>query len=332
MNKNRNCAFNYIIIIFLLALGFVFCITSCTAFKKPSIDNDKEKKDSKEIPAELNDLKKAIEEIEKTLHSLQKKDKESNISENGESKGEESQEENKDQSSDNKDEENNKSSKEESKNAEKKEQLQIQLKPEELTEYNKQQKLIEEQDEVERREKEALEKFETLKKDIAELHSLWNNVEPNLISALASQNSINAFEDALNTLTISIEIPDVHRNLLSLIELNKVLPDFYELYDTKENPDLDRLRYAIKKIILVSEKEDYEKIESVFDYLNSQWSKVKPKLKEDSLSYINKFDFALSDLKTAIDKKNKIIINTKSIVIIKILDELEESLENSKNQ
>ncbi|MDD2481674.1 MAG: hypothetical protein PHF82_06050, partial [Lutispora sp.] len=169
------------------------------------------------------------------------------------------------------------------------------------------------------------EKFEDLKKDVLELHEKWNSYEPKAVTALAPQKSMEDFENALKNLTDTIQIKDEYINLLSVNLLYKILPDFYELYKTKEPPDLNRLRYGIKKIKLVAEKDDYNSMKPTLEYLINVWSVARPKLKKDSMSLMNKFEFALNDFKKSIEDKNKVIIDAKAEVLIKIIDEIVQS-------
>ncbi len=316
MKYNRRFATGLsILFVFIIIISFIYLI-SCTPQKKPAKEPEKQE-EKEEVPSEIKELKKNVEKIEKTLDSIHKDKEQLNPEEKKEDNNNESEESNKGNSEE-------ESSKKEKEQNEQKEKLQIQLRPEELSEYEEQLKKIEEQKKKEKKNEDVLKKFDSLKDEVAELHSLWNSAEPKLIKSLASQSSIKNFEKALNILTNTILEPDEYVNLLSLIELYRYLPDFYELYKTKEPADLDRLRYGIKKIILVSEKDDYENEIASFDYLQNIWSKAKPKFDEDLISTINRFDLALTDLKASIDNKNKIIIKAKAQVLIKIIDEISE--------
>ncbi len=55
---------------------------------------------------------------------------------------------------------------------------------------------------------------------------------------------------------------------------------------------------------------------------------ARSKLNKESLDLINQFDFAASDLKKAIEAKDKVTIKAKTEVMLKIADELEKT--NSK--
>ena len=273
--------------VFLLISILMLNIISCSLQKKPLPKESQQEDGDKEVPKELEEFKKALDKIEGTLeqiHEEKKKTQQTIISEDAKNK---------------------KSSQQQGQSSQSEEQLQIQMKPEELSEYDKQQKKIQEQDEKLRKEKDNQEKFDKLKKDVTELHSLWNSFEPKAVASLASQKTIADFKNALNDFTDTIQIPDEYLNLLAINELYKYLPDFFELYKAEEPPDLDRLRYGIKKIKLVSEKEDFNTAKITLEYLTEVWSKSKPKFKKDAMSSINKFDFALNDLKTSIESKNK---------------------------
>lgn len=243
--------------IFLLMSILMLNIISCSPQKKPLSKESQQEEGDKEVPKELEELKKALDKIENTLKEI-----------------------------------------------------------------HEEKKKTQEQDEKLKKEKDNQEKFDKLKKDVTEIHSLWNSFEPKAVASLAPQKTIVAFKNALNVFTDAIQKPDEYLNLLAINELYKYLPDFFELYKTEEPPDLDRLRYGIKKIKLVSEKEDFNTAKITLEYLTEVWSKAKPKFKKDAMSSINKFDFALNDLKTSIESKNKIIMETKSEVALKIVDEI----------
>lgn len=279
----------FALLVFFTIMGLV----SCSSQRKPSTKESQQQTEEKDVPKELEEFKKSLDKSEKTLlsiHEEKKKMKQNTIKEDKKS-GESSQ-------------------------------LQIQMKPDELSEYDKQQKEIQAKEEKLKKENETLEKFDKLKKDVIELHSLWNTAEPKVIASLAPQKSISDFKNALNSFTDTIQIPDEFLNLLAINELYKFLPDFYELYNAKEPPDLDRLRYGIKKIKLVSEKDDFNTAKITLEYLINAWNNAKPKFKKDSMTSINKFELGLNDLKKSIENQNKTLVEVKSEVLIKIIDEI----------
>jgi len=304
-------------IAFLLIFIVITCLASCSPQLKPS-PGASQKEDENKPPKELEELRKSIEEIEKTLMSMyedKKKAQQGIVSpsgggnQQGQSEGqggEQSGQQGGQQGSQS--------------------QITIEMEPKELTEFTKQQQLAKQQEELAKKQKETLMKFEDLKKKVADLHGKWNSFEPKAVKALAQPKSIEEFEKSLDDLTSTIQSKDEYMSLLAVNQLYKTLPDFYELYTTKEPPDLDRLKFSVKKIKLLAEKEDYNSMKPTMEYLINVWSAAKPKLKKDVNDLMNNFEFALNDLKTAVENKSKIIIDAKSDVLTKIIDQIVEKL------
>lgn len=179
-------------------------------------------------------------------------------------------------------------------------------------------------------QQEKYKKFESIKKDVLALHSSWNSYEAKAISDFAMQSAINDFESALNNLTKTVESQDAYQSLLEVNQLYKYLPDFYMLYESKVPPELDRIRFSVKKIQLLSEKKDYTGANDVLMYFENIWMAARPKLKTDNAEIVSKFEFALADLKNAVISKNDMIIEAKTEVMLKLTDEIEKKAEKSK--
>lgn len=313
--KKKNILYKSIAL--LIIFVSIATLISCSPQLKPSPEASK-KEDENDPPKELEELKKSIEDIEKMLMSMyedKKKIQEGIISTTEGGNEQEQKEQQKEQQGN-----------QQQNQQQNQEQIQIELKPQELTELTKQQQMAKQQEEMAKKEKETLEKFEELKKKVLDLHEKWNSFEPKAVKALAQPKSIEEFENSLNNLTNAIQTKDEYINLLAINALYKTLPDFYELYTTKEPPDLDRLRFSVKKIKLLSEKDDYNSMKPTMEYLLNIWSIAKPKLKKDVNDLMNKFEFALNDLKNAVEGRNKTVIDAKSEVLTKIIDEMVEKL------
>ncbi len=179
-------------------------------------------------------------------------------------------------------------------------------------------------------QQEKYKKFESIKKDVLALHSSWNSYEAKAISDFAMQSAINDFESALNNLTKTVDSQDAYQSLLEVNQLYKYLPDFYMLYESKVPPELDRIRFSVKKIQLLSEKKDYTGANDVLMYFENIWMAARPKLKTDNAEIVSKFEFALADLKNAVISKNDMIIEAKTEVMLKLTDEIEKKAEKSK--
>jgi hypothetical protein len=104
------------------------------------------------------------------------------------------------------------------------------------------------------------------------------------------------------------------------------------LYESKVPPDLDRLRFAAKKIKLLSEKQDFTGANDVLLYFENIWMTARPKLKSDNAEIVSKFEFAFADLKNSVIVKNGMIIEAKVEVLLKLVDEIEKKSEKAEKK
>ncbi|HQE66395.1 MAG TPA: hypothetical protein PLE05_06085 [Bacillota bacterium] len=304
------------ILIILSLLSF----TSCSPQKKPDLEKAQKEAEEKKPPDELDKLKDSIKKVEKALEAIHEESKkpmfmqqekiEKQASEEGKKKeGEQGGQ------SGGQEEGGGSGGGGESGGGQQKEQSQApKLTPEQLK-----MKL----------DQERYKKYEDIKKDVLELHSAWNSYEAKAISDFAMQTTINDFESALNNLTKTVEAQDAYLSLLEINQLYKYLPDFYMLYESKVPPDLDRLRFAAKKIMLLSEKQNFTGANDVLLYFENIWMTARPKLKSENAEIVSKFEFAFADLKNAVIAKNDMIVEAKSEVLLKLVDEIEKKAEKS---
>ncbi len=310
-------------LVVVICIAMVFSLTSCSQ-KKPMPSTQQQEQENKP-PKELDDLTKAIDKMEKTLFEVNERSKkplflqQQEVAKQKKSNQSGSQDQNKNQSSSSSGGSGGQQQGQQST------EIELTSPNEKLDEYKYESQQM--QIEVDRAN---LEQFEQLKKDVIELHSLWNAFEAKAISQFIMQSSINDFENALNNLTKAVKDSDAYQSLLQVTQLYKYLPDFYLVYTYEAPPEIGKLRFAAKKIYLLGEKGEYDAALEALDYMAGVWLLTRPKLNEDSKDLINQFEFAVSDLKTAIDEKNSMIISAKTEVIIKVADELEKTNKKKK--
>lgn len=285
----------------------IFGTTACSGQKKPQTQTTGQQEE-KEPPKELDKLKKSIDKIEKELNTIYEDNKKPLFmqEEQAQPKGGQSQQS---QGSGSDSQGQGEQSGGGSSGSQQQSQTQ-ELSPEKL-----QEKLMQEK----------YKKLDDMQKDVIALHTAWNSYEPKALSDLVQQTAIDEFEMTLNTLTDAVNKHDVYLGMLEVNQLKKYLPDFYSLYKEKYPPDIDRVRYGAKKIDLLTDNKDYEGAGKVIIYLDTVWASAKPKMKKDNLEQINKFDLALADLKKALAGKNDTVIEAKTEVIMKIMDEIEKA-------
>lgn len=310
----------YRVILPILILLSLFSFASCSPQKKPDLQKSQKEAEEKKPPDELDKLKDSIKKVEKSLEAVYEESKkpifiQQEKIEKQASEGAKKQEEEQGGQSGEQGGGGGKNGGGENSGGQQNQPSQIpKLTPEQLK-----MKL----------EQEKYKKFESIKKDVLELHSAWNSYEAKAISDFAMQTTINDFESALNNLTKTVEVQDAYLSLLEVNQLYKYLPDFYMLYESKVPPDLDRLRFAAKKIMLLGEKQNFAGANDVLLYFENIWMTARPKLKSENAEVVSKFEFAFADLKNSVIAKNDMIVEAKSEVLLKLIDEIEKKAEKS---
>lgn len=302
------------LMIFIICASMIFSLTSCSQQKKP-VPKAPSKEEENKPPKELDDLNKAVEKIEKALVEMHERSKMPLFIQ---------QEEIKKMSK----------SKEESSSGgqeggKSKQSSEVDLVTPEAQKMEPELELEKMKLEI---EKANATQFEQFKKDVLALHGLWNAYEAKAVALIMMQSSIKDFEDGLNALTKSIDNGDAFQSLLDVTQLYKYLPDFYLVYTAKSPPEIGKIRFAIKKIQLLSEKKNYDGAKEVSAYLMGVWMVTRPKLNKESKDMINQIEFAISDLNEAIESKNDTIVKAKTEVIIKVADKLEKANEKKEEK
>lgn len=331
-NKNevmylKKHVFFYRLLIFIISVSMILSFTSCTKQKKPVPKPKASEEEQNKPPKELDELSKAVEKIEKALYDMHERSKmpiflqQEEIMKMEKQKKEQQGQGGQEQQGGSSEGGGDKSGGGQQ-GGQGKQPSNLELVTPEAQKMQTQLEIQQMKTEVERADAAQLEQ---MKKDIFELHSLWNAFEAKAVSQMIMQSSIIDFEDTLNALTKSIDSGNVFQGLLDVTQLYKYLPDFYMGYTAESPPEIEKIRFAAKKIQLLGEKENYPAAKEVVDYLTGVWMLTRPKLNEKSLDMINQFEFAVSDLNKAIEAKNNTIMKAKTEVILKVADELEKA-------
>lgn len=319
------------LLILIISVAMIFGLTSCAQRKPIPIPSKSGQNEQSKPPKELDELKKAVEKMEKTLSEMHDRSKKPLFIQQSEiqKKTGKTQQNQQSKSSGGSSSGGSGGSSGGSSGSSGQQPSQIEL-------VSPQEKLLETKYETQQMQllvdRANMEQLELLKKDVLKLHSLWNAFEAKAVNQLLIQSSIQGFETTLNDLTKTIESNNVYQGLMDVVQLYKYLPDFYMAYTAESPPEIDKIRYGVKKIVLLTEKDKYPEAKETLDYINGVWVLTKPKLQKDSMDLINKLEFSISDLKNAIDAKNPMVVKAKTEVIIKVTDEIEKESKKKAKQ
>lgn len=164
---------------------------------------------------------------------------------------------------------------------------------------------------------------------IENLHYQWNSYMPMIAKKGANNVLIDNFGNALNNLTNSLSIKNIEESLLSTSKLYSYIPNIYSLYRSKISPEIKRIRYYSRNIILVSKNEDWAQTESDMTNLKSSWNLFKNSLDKNQEDNSVKMDYSLYELEKAIKTKNKLLVEIKGKITLDNIKNIEKSTEQS---
>jgi hypothetical protein len=335
MYLKKHVFFNRLIV-FIISVSMILALTSCSPQKKP-VPKAKSKQEENKPPKELESLSKAVEKIEKTLVKMHENSKKPLFIQQ-----EEIQKKNKTKEQGGQGQQSQQQggggggssggsggSSGGGSGGQSQQPTQVDLVTPEAQNMQTKLELSKMKDEI---EKENVTQFEKLKEDVTALHGLWNAYEAKAVTPVGIQTSVADFEAGLNSLTKSINNQDAFQSLIDVTQLYKYLPDFEMAYTPEKPLEIGKVRFAIKKIQLLSEKKDYAGAKEVSNYLNSVWILTRPKLNKESKDMVNQVEIAIIDLNKAIESKDDTIVAAKAEVILKLADKLEKANEKKEKK
>ncbi len=173
-------------------------------------------------------------------------------------------------------------------------------------------------------------KWSEVGKIINKLHYQWNDLMPDIAKKGADMKLVDNFDNALNTLTTTIESKNQDNVLISANKLYSQIPDLYSLYRVKMSPEVKRMIYYTRNIILVSSKDGWEQVGKDNEDLEKSWSLFQNTLEKEQKAVGDKLDFSIYELKKVITEKNKQLTDIKGRIVLNNIKELQQSFEKEK--
>ncbi len=176
----------------------------------------------------------------------------------------------------------------------------------------------------------APDKWSQVGRVINNLHYQWNDLMPEIAKKGAEMKLVDNFDNALNTLTTTIESKDQEKVLVSANKLYSHVPDLYSLYRVKMSPEVKRMIYYTRNIILLSGKDGWEQVGKDNEALDKSWSLFQNTLEKEQKTIGDKLDFSIYELKKVVTEKNKQLTDIKGRIVLNNIKELQKSYENEK--
>jgi len=172
--------------------------------------------------------------------------------------------------------------------------------------------------------------WQKIDKTINSLHYQWNDLMPEISKKGADMKLVDAFANSLNSLTTEAESRDKARVMSSANKLYSHIPDLFSLYRLKMSPELKRMIYYTRNIVLESEKENWDQVGKDKEALEKSWSLLRNTLEGDQKKIGDKLDFSIYELKKVVSEKNRQLAVIKGRIALNNIKELSDSYMESK--
>lgn len=167
---------------------------------------------------------------------------------------------------------------------------------------------------------------------IDNLHFQWNEFMPEAIKKGASLKFTENFSNSLNILTTTISSKDKSKTLLAANGLYGCIPDLYSLYRTKMSPEIKRMHYLIRNVILTSEAGNWAQAEKDLNALKASWTVAKSSLGKGQEKDQGKLDMSLTELEKVVKVKNQQLTAIKGKVALANIQAVEKSYEKESGK
>jgi hypothetical protein len=167
---------------------------------------------------------------------------------------------------------------------------------------------------------------------ISNLHYQWNEFMPEIAKKGSDMKLVDNFDSALNKLTTTAATMDTEKTLTAANALYAYIPDIYSLYRTKMSPEVKRMIYYTRSIILASGKGEWDQVKKNSDSLGKSWSLFRNTLEKEQQKIGDKLNFSIYELDKVVADKNKQLTDIKGRITLSNIKELEKSYEDKEKQ
>ncbi|HHV71117.1 MAG TPA: hypothetical protein GXX38_00720 [Clostridia bacterium] len=167
---------------------------------------------------------------------------------------------------------------------------------------------------------------------VTSLHEKWNSFEPKAVKSGINQAEINEFKEKLDELTLAVKSQDIQVSLLAVNGVYKYIPNFMEMFEQENPPDVYRMRYEINEIIYNADSGKWSEAELGIKELKQTWPKVRLKLRSQDADLTEKFEFSVNDLERILAKQDRELVKIKGKIALDNLKQIEEKLKQASQQ
>lgn len=170
--------------------------------------------------------------------------------------------------------------------------------------------------------------MDKISQTVEQMHYQWNDLMPEAIKKGAKKNLIDNIDNAINKLSVTTASKNKMNALLAANQLYGYIPDLYALIKPKPSPQIKRILYYSRNVILNSSAANWAQADSDIKSLKSTWDLYKNGLSKDQKDIANKLELSIYELEKVVKDRNQSLVNIKGKVEFSNIIALEKTTEN----
>ena len=151
---------------------------------------------------------------------------------------------------------------------------------------------------------------------------------PEAIKKGAKKDLVDNIDNALNKLSLTAAGKDKMNTLLAANHLYEYIPDLYTLVKPKPSPEIKRILYYSRNVILNSSASNWAQSDSDIKSLESVWDLYKNGLSKDQKDIANKLELSIYEFKKVVKDRNQSLVKIKGEVEFSNIVALEKATES----
>lgn len=164
------------------------------------------------------------------------------------------------------------------------------------------------------------------------LHRNWNMLEPQAAEAGLSPSSRDAFEEALDNLTLAVGNQRLEESLMAAIELYGQYGELARIFAMPQPPEFYQVQYGVMAAMAEASREEWDTAAEKINSAQEPWSMLLPRVSKQDKMLAQRVDFSLRDLKNAITSQEMNLVAVKGEIAMNNFKALEKKLSQNQSQ
>ena len=162
------------------------------------------------------------------------------------------------------------------------------------------------------------------------IHRKWNELEPDAMEAGLPSSSRDAFEQALDRLTLSINEQKLQDSFMAAIDLyQRYTSGLSQVYTLSTPPEFYQVQYQTMAAIAAARNQDWTVASDSIAGVDEPWGLFKAQVKQADKKLLRRSEFSLQDLQQAVNSQDLNLVTIKGEIVMNNLKALEKALSSS---